>query len=131
MDRYPLEDLVAYQIGTEIKTRINALLAPQMGSRDVTFCSQVKRAAESISSNIAEGHSRYNPAEFANFLRYARASVAELLERLPDGVGRGYYSSSDLEPLLKLLNRESAIISGLRASMLKRAAERRTKARKP
>lgn len=124
MDRYPLEALVAYQLAGEIKARTHALLKLSPVAKDFGFCSQVRRAAESISSNIAEGHARYNPAEFANFLRYARASAAELRDRLPDGVTRGYYSADDIEPLLNLLNREAAVLSGLRNAMRRLAQDR-------
>lgn len=40
--------------------------------------SQIRRAAVSIPSNIAEGYGRYNPKEFAHFLRISRGSICEL-----------------------------------------------------
>ena len=126
MDRYPLEDLVAFRIAKELKDRIGTLLAPGRTRRDFGFDDQIRRAAESIASNIAEGHGRYNPAEFANFLRYSRASVRELQERLPDGVTRGYYEAGEIAPILTLLDREAAVLVGLRKSMLRLARNRRT-----
>ena len=115
---------MAYRLAGEIKARTHELLASSLVAKDFGFCSQVRRAAESISSNIAEGHARYNPAEFANFLRYARASAAELRDRLPDGVNRGYYTAADIASLLNLLNRETAVLSGLRNAMRRLAQNR-------
>ena len=124
-DVYRIEDLVAWQLANEIKDEVFALLARSPAGRDLRFAGQVGEAASSIASNIAEGFYRYNPAEFANFLRYARASVAELLTRLPDGVKRGYYTQSDIDSLLSLLSREAAVIGGLRDSMRRLAKQRK------
>src|SRR5688500_14424776 len=116
-DLYRIEDLVAWQLANEIKDSVFDLLARTPAGRDLRFAGQVTDAATSIASNIAEGFYRYNPAEFANFLRYARASVAELLTRLPDGAKRGYYTASDIDALMTLLSREAAVVGGLRDSM--------------
>ena len=124
-DVYRLEDLVAWQLANEIKDAVFALLRTTPAGRDFRFAGQVGEAASSVASNIAEGFYRYNPAEFANFLRYARASVAELLTRLPDGVKRGYYAQADIESLLATLSREAAVIGGLRDSMRRLAKERK------
>ena len=124
-DLYRIEDLVAWQLANDIKDGVFELLARSPAGRDLRFAGQVSEAASSIASNIAEGFHRYNPAEFANFLRYARGSVAELLTRLPDGVKRGYYAQSDIESLLALLRREAAVLGGLRDSMRRLAKQRK------
>ena len=123
-ETYRIEDLVAWQLANEIKDEVLALIERTPARRDYRFAGQVRDAATSIPSNVAEGFHRYNPAEFANFLRYARASVAELLTRLPDGVTLGYYDSGDIEPLLALLRREAAVLGGLREAMRRLAKDR-------
>ena len=50
--------------------------------KDRGFMDQITRAAVSIPSNIAEGYERNSPRDFANFLRIARGSCAELRTQL-------------------------------------------------
>jgi four helix bundle protein len=56
---------------------------------------QVRRAAVSVSSNIAEGHSRQG-REFAHFLSIARGSLAEAESQLLLAVELGYLQSERL-----------------------------------
>ncbi len=46
------------------------------------LCSQIRRSAVSIPSNIAEGHSRKTRKDFCQFLCISRGSIAELETQL-------------------------------------------------
>lgn len=48
------------------------------GNREYSFCDQIKRAAVSISNNIAEGSERTTNADFARFLDIAKGSTGEV-----------------------------------------------------
>lgn len=50
--------------------------------KDFGFKDQITRAAISVPSNIAEGYERNSKKDFANFLRFARGSCAELRTQL-------------------------------------------------
>lgn len=52
--------------------------------------SQMRRAAVSIPSNVAEGHARRTANEFAQFLSHAEGSIAELDTQLALSVDLGY-----------------------------------------
>jgi len=52
------------------------------GSKDFGLKDQMQRAAISVASNIAEGSDRGSTAEFIRFLRYSKASCAELRTQL-------------------------------------------------
>lgn len=60
------------------------------------LANQVMRCGSSIPANIAEGHGRMGPREFANFLSIARGSLAELDTHLLLAVRLAYVSESDL-----------------------------------
>jgi four helix bundle protein len=62
---------------------------------------QVRRAAVSVSSNIAEGHTRQG-REFAHFLSVARGSLAEVESQLLLAVDLGYIQSEQLNLVLEL-----------------------------
>lgn len=55
MDEYPLEDLAAYRIAFDLKGRITSLIITMPASRDLAFRTPILEAADSMSSNIAEG----------------------------------------------------------------------------
>jgi len=79
--------------------------------------SQTRRAAVSISSNIAEGQGRSQPGEFLNALSVARGSLQEL-ETLCILANRlGYTTSEQLETLLTRADRISRMLTGLRKSL--------------
>src|SRR5438270_13972000 len=74
--------------------------------------SQIRRAAVSISSNIAEGQGRLTPGEFRHFLGQARGSLLELDTQLAIAFDLHYLSQDGFESLaedayqvLGLLNR--------------------------
>ena len=63
---------------------------------------QMRRAAVSIPSNIAEGQSRNNPKEFVHFLNIAKGSNAELFTQLLICERVGYISPENLHTAKEL-----------------------------
>ena len=70
---------------------------------------QLRRAAVSVSSNIAEGQGRTSSKEFAHFLGQARGSLLELETQLVIAVKLGYVDSRKVDELLK----ESGAVHGM------------------
>lgn len=64
------------------------------------LCNQVRRAAVSISSNIAEGKGHRSDLEFAHFLFHARGSLLEVETQLYLAGKLQYLRESELESLL-------------------------------
>ena len=81
--------------------------------------SQVRRAAVSAASNVAEGQGRLTRGEFVQFLGHSRGSLLELLTQLEIAVSLNDLSASDFETLdakasnvLRMLN---GLITSIRA----------------
>ena len=74
---------------------------------------QMRRAAISIPSNIAEGQGRNSSREFVHFLKISRGSCAELDTQLQICVRLGYVNESNLENVLNLANEVGKMLSGM------------------
>ena len=93
--------------------------APQFPDlRCYGLVSQLRRAATSIPSNIAEGYARRSTKEFIYFLRVARGSMAELETQLLLAQRVGYVGNERLTVLQLRLDEVgrimNAVITGLR-----------------
>jgi four helix bundle protein len=77
--------------------------------------SQIRRAAVSVPSNIAEGQARLTKGEFRQFLGQARGSLAEVDTQLVIAQNLGYISQP--EPLLNQLAEVGRMLNGLLASL--------------
>ena len=75
--------------------------------------SQLRRAAVSIVSNVAEGAARQTKKEFVQFLYCALGSSAELETQLELVKILGYASEDALQPLFDVRDRVSQMIYGL------------------
>ena len=74
---------------------------------------QLRRAAVSIPSNIAEGHSRVGAAEFRRFVSIARGSVSEVETQIAVSVALGFVADEEVASLSSQLNRLSRMLFGL------------------
>ena len=81
------------------------------------LAAQMRRAAVSIPSNIAEGAARAGEREFAQFLNISRGSLSELETQLFIATDLGYIKNSD--PVFELVDLVSRLITGLRKSIQK------------
>jgi four helix bundle protein len=81
--------------------------------------SQMRRAAVSIPTNIAEGWGRGSRKEYIQFLRIARGSLLELETLLAISRSLRYLSQEDMQTTLALVEEISRMLSGLIASLKK------------
>lgn len=75
-------DLIVWQKAMDLAEEIYRLTKFFPKDELYGLTSQIRRAAVSIPSNIAEGHSRQSTAEFRNFISIAQGSLAELETQL-------------------------------------------------
>lgn len=74
---------------------------------------QLRRAAVSIPSNIAEGFNRYHNREERQFLYVSLGSCAELETQLEVSCELGYCNSATRDALLEKLDHESRMLRNL------------------
>jgi four helix bundle protein len=78
---------------------------------------QIRRAAVSVPSNIAEGQAHYSHREFLHFLRHSAGSLAEIETQLLIAERIGYIDHSATEPLINKVHEVGRILNGLIASL--------------
>src|SRR5437773_1140601 len=78
---------------------------------------QMRRAAVSISSNIAEGTSRSSRSDFSRFIEIATGSVFEVVSQATIGLRQGFLSQSDYRRLYEAAEQQGKMLSGLRNSL--------------
>jgi four helix bundle protein len=79
--------------------------------------SQLRRAAVSISANIAEGAGRNSDRDFAHFLEQAYGSLMEVVSILYLAADENYMSKTELDPMLDELEKLAKRIAALNRSL--------------
>jgi four helix bundle protein len=79
---------------------------------------QLRRAAVSVSSNIAEGSSRSSKSDFARFLEIAAGSVFEVVSQGFIAQRQGFWSDVQFRRIYSDAEELSRMLSGLRKSLL-------------
>ena len=82
---------------------------------------QMRRAAVSISSNIAEGTARNSKNDYARFLEIAAGSLFEVVSQSFVGHRQGFISKTDFDRLYTAAEEQGKMLSGLRRSVLESA----------
>ena len=79
--------------------------------------SQMRRAAVSVSSNIAEGSSRFSKSDFARFLEIATGSVFEVVSQSFVSRREGFLNDEDFKKIYSSAEEQGRMLSGLRSSL--------------
>ena len=79
--------------------------------------SQLRRAAVSVPSNIAEGAARLSNKEFIRFMNIAMGSLYELSTQIEIAMEIGYLSASDFETLRKEVTSITRMMSRFRSKL--------------
>lgn len=78
---------------------------------------QMRRAAVSISSNIAEGSARVSRRDFARFVEIATGSLFEVVSQAHIGRSQGFLSEEQFQTLYASAEEQGRMLSGLRRSL--------------
>jgi four helix bundle protein len=117
------EEIAAWQKARELVREIYRVTKSGEFSRDFGLRDQVRRAAVSILSNIAEGFGRGGDKEFMQFLSTAKGSVAEVQAQLYVALDAGYLDQPAFSRLYGQAEEAGRLIGGfmkyLQQSVLK------------
>jgi four helix bundle protein len=113
------EDLIAWQRARALTTEIYRVTSQGDFARDFGLRDQIRRAAVSVMSNIAEGFERNRQTEFCHFLLIAKASCGEVRSQLYVALDAGYVNQEVFDALRLRAEEVSRITGGLRATIEK------------
>jgi four helix bundle protein len=80
--RYRLDDFELYQVARVFRKKVYGLIRQLPPEEKYCLASQMRRAALSITNNIAEGHGRWHYKENIHYCCIARGSIAETIDDL-------------------------------------------------
>lgn len=121
MYTYPFEKLDVWQLAKQLVVKIYSLTKAFPSDEKFGIVNQMRRAAVSVSSNIAEGSSRNSQKDQANFYGMAYSSLMELLNQLIISNELSWISSEELAIIRNDIEVVSFKINALRKSILKNA----------
>ena len=106
-------DLIAWQQAKALARQVYEVTRRFPDEERFGLVIQLRRAAVSIPSNIAEGRGRGTKKDFAHFLMQARGSLYEAETQIELANGLHYISGPDAARLLQACNELSRVLNGL------------------
>jgi four helix bundle protein len=110
------KDLVAWQKAMLVSQIY--LLSSRFPKHELySLTNQIRRAAVSVPSNIAEGQAHFSKREFAHFLRHARGSLAEVETQIIIAQSLGYTPDGQADGILDSIDELNRVLAGLLNSL--------------
>jgi len=113
-------DLLAWQKGMALARAVYKLTASFPDCEKFGLVSQMRRAAVSVPSNIAEGQARRGQREFLQFRSHAEGSLAEMDTQLILSAELGFLASSGTQETAGLIAELQKMIFSLRQKLARR-----------
>ncbi len=114
------KDLLVWQKGIALAKLAYGLTRSFPSEEKFGIVVQMRRAAVSIPSNIAEGQARHTTGEFIQFISHAEGSVAELDTQLILSIELKFCSSATAEPAFVLIVELRRMLNALRRKLAAR-----------
>lgn len=113
----PHEQLEAWKFAMQLVKAVYQMTSGFPAEERYGLAQQMRRAAVSIPSNIAEGAGRNGAKEFLNFIGIARGSLAEIETQLQLAVMLGFTTPD--HPAFELANSTGKLLTGLHKKLAK------------
>jgi four helix bundle protein len=107
------EDFDAWKLSVELRDLVYRMCDGGPVLKDHRFRDQIRDSAAGPPRNISEGFGRFEPNEFANYMRFAKASLMETQNHLRHGRKQKYFSEEDFQKALRLSKRALGASRGL------------------
>ncbi|MBX9850315.1 MAG: four helix bundle protein [Cytophagaceae bacterium] len=114
---FKFEKLQVWQKAIDLTEKVHNLTKDFPKDETYVLSSQIKRAADSIALNIAEGSTGQTNPEFQKFLGYAIRSNAEVVSCLHIGRKRGIISEENFNIIYKETELITVMTKALRKSL--------------
>jgi four helix bundle protein len=111
------KDLQVWQKGMELAKDVYRLTRDFPSDEKFGLVSQMRRAAVSVPSNLAEGQARNTTGEFVQFISHAEGSLAELDTQLRLAVVLGFCRPSDAKAVGSQVIEMQKMLKGLRRKL--------------
>jgi four helix bundle protein len=110
-------DLIAWRKAMDLVTDVYRVTKAFPREELYGLTNQLRRAAVSVPSNIAEGQDRFSRKEFHHFLSHARGSLVEVETHLMIAENLGYLDPNQTRFLLDKTSELGKVLNGLIASI--------------
>ena len=118
MNDFFYKKLEAYRVAKQFTIYVYELQRKFPSYEQYAICDQLRRAAVSVPSNIAEGMGRMAIKERLRFLEISYGSIMEVLCQLDISQSIGYISEDELNKAEDMAKELTRIMSGLRKSLI-------------
>ena len=114
------KDLFVWQKGIELAKIVYRLTQQYPAEEKFGLVAQMRRAAVSIPSNLAEGQARHTTGEFVQFISHAEGSVAELDTQLILSIELKFCNDPAADAAFQLINELRKMLNVLRRKLVSR-----------
>ena len=112
MEFKTFEDLEVYKAAREFRKRIYKLVRRLPNEEKYCLADQMRRAAISLTNNIAEGYGRYHYKENIQYCRQSRGSLCELIDDLKLCIDEEYFREDSLNELKSKASHVHKLLNG-------------------
>lgn len=107
------EDIEGWKKARDLTREVYSVSGKGRFGTDYGLRDQIRRAAVSVMSNIAEGLERWGSGEFLQFLSMAKGSTGEVRAQLHVALDQGYIDENEFARVNSLAEETAKLIAGL------------------
>jgi four helix bundle protein len=105
MGFYDHTEFIVWQRANDVRCLVRGLTTRSGFGGHWWLRTQLRRAANTSCTSIAEGFGKFYPLEFARYLQISKGSLKEIIDHLPDVIGLGLASADEATEIRRLAKR--------------------------